>query len=359
MPAQSRRSSSVDAPERASSESALTLGTFSPLLARQAHTAALFGVRHVCLKPGLLQAPRIDFVVGWGQKETAAPAKEFAQRFDLPYLRAEDGFVRSLGLGVLGDPPCSVVLDDLGIYYDATRPSRIESWLNSDWFRVPEAERQRAARCMDSIRRHRISKYNHATAPLRLGRRTRRRVLVVDQTFGDLSVELGCVPPDGFERMLRAARAEHPDAEILIKTHPDVLAGRKRGFLGAAHRDARTQVIGDVVNPIDMLEQVDHVYVATSQLGFEALMLGKTVTCFGVPFYAGWGLTDDRVKVSRRTHKRDLYEVFAAAYLRYARYVNPATGRRGTLEDLIGHIAGRANPQTERTASIMPQAVGI
>ena len=31
----------------------------------------------------------------------------------------------------------------------------------------------------------------------------------------------------------------------------------------------------------------------TSLLGFEALLRGKSVTCLGLPFYAGWGLTDD------------------------------------------------------------------
>lgn len=329
------------------------LATFSPLLAGQAYTASLFGVRQIILKPSFLHADRIDFVVGWGQKETAAPAQEYAQRFGLPYLRAEDGFLRSVGLGVLGAPACSVVLDDLGIYYDARRPSRIEAWLNSRSFHVGDAERRRSATCIDLIRQHRLSKYNHTTATLRLGPKTRPRVLVVDQTVGDLSVALGGVRRDGFRRMLEAARAEQPGAEILIKTHPDVLAGKKVGFLSDIREDRDTRILGEAVNPIELLEQVDHVYVATSQLGFEALMMEKPVTCFGVPFYAGWGLTDDRVAIARRTEKRDLQQVFAAAYLRYARYVNPATGRRGSLEDLIEYIA--MPPTTHGPARLLGQ----
>ena len=39
-----------------------------------------------------------------------------------PALRVEDGFLRSRGLGAELVPPLSLVTDDLGIYYDPTRP---------------------------------------------------------------------------------------------------------------------------------------------------------------------------------------------------------------------------------------------
>jgi capsular polysaccharide export protein len=84
-----------------------------------------------------------------------------------------------------------------------------------------------------------------------------------------------------------------------------------------------------------VLKHMDKVYVATSLMGFEALMLGKPVVCFGMPFYAGWGLTDDRVGCLRRSRQRSVLEVFAGAYVLYSRYVNPVTGRRcGILEAL-------------------------
>jgi capsular polysaccharide export protein len=104
--------------------------------------------------------------------------------------------------------------------------------------------------------------------------------------------------------------------------------------------------------------KVDLVYVATSQLGFEALMLNKPVTCFGMPFYAGWGLTDDRVAIARRTHRRTRHEVFAAAYLRYARYVDPRTGRRGTLEDLIAHIVESRTASSRAPGAALGVALG-
>ena len=126
-----------------------------------------------------------------------------------------------------------------------------------------------------------------------------------------------------------------------MKSHPDVLRGKKRGYLHALSARAQLRTIAQHVNPIALLEQVDKVYVATSQLGFEALMLDKPVTCFGAPFYSGWGLTDDRTPVVRRVQRRSLPELFHAAYLRYARYVDPDSGRRCELEDTIAYLAAR------------------
>lgn len=51
------------------------------------------------------------------------------------------------------------------------------------------------------------------------------------------------------------------------------------------------------------------------------------VTCFGLPFYAGWGLTDDRMPIPRRQARPDLVQLVAAAYVRYCRYVDPLTSQ--------------------------------
>jgi capsular polysaccharide export protein len=166
-----------------------------------------------------------------------------------------------------------------------------------------------------------------------------KKVLVIDQTANDMSLQLGLVKPDAFTRMLKAAKEENPDAEIIIKTHPDVLAGKKRGHYSVDDAKGRVRIIADRVNPIDLLLQVDKIYTATSQMGFEALMANRPVVCFGAPFYAGWGLTDDRVLISRRKEKRTVEEIFAAAYILYSTYINPDTRIRGQIEDVIEHLA--------------------
>lgn len=53
-------------------------------------------------------------------------------------------------------------------------------------------------------------------------------------------------------------------------------------------------------HPHALLNRVEAVYTVSSQLGFEALLLGKPVYCFGMPFYAGWGLTFDSKQCERR-----------------------------------------------------------
>ncbi|MBT8420525.1 MAG: capsular polysaccharide biosynthesis protein, partial [Gammaproteobacteria bacterium] len=105
----------------------------------------------------------------------------------------------------------------------------------------------------------------------------------------------------------------------------------------------RTVVLRGLINPLSLVERMDRVYVVSSTLGFEALLAGKSVTCFGLPWYAGWGATDDRQLCPRRTRTRSVDELFAAAYFHYARYLNPVTHRRGTIFDVIGFLVRQRN----------------
>jgi capsular polysaccharide export protein len=318
-----------------------TVAVFSRRLANIPYLDALLGAERVVLHPDAAEARRIDAVVGWGNKHTTAPAIDYARRHDLPYWRAEDGFLRSVDPGRSGAAPLSLVLDDCGIYYDARTPSRLEVLLGDDAGLLDDtALLDRAGRAMQRIIEARLSKYNNAPPePPRVTTTDRPRVLVVDQTEGDLSIEHGLAEPASFGRMLEAALCEHPDAEILVKTHPDVLAGYRRGCIPAVVRAARVRFIADAVNPLTLLRDIDHVYVVTSQLGFEALLARKPVTVFGAPFYAGWGLTDDRLLIARRRRRRTLEQLFAAAYILYPRYLDPESGRPGQIEDVIEHLA--------------------
>jgi len=312
------------------------VATFSAGIAKIPHLATLLDAERVVLRP---VSPRgIDAVVGWGRKPNTRLGRRFAKHHDLPFLTLEDGFLRSVDLGVAGAPPLSITVDALGAHYDATRPSAIELALAED--DVDDADRARAAACMARMREADLAKYNHAPA-IALEPTDRERVLVVDQTATDLSITLGRCAPGGFGAMLRAALAEHPDAEVLVKIHPDVLheASGKRGNLTHL-RDPRVRLLTEPCSPMSLLRQVDRVYVMSSLTGLEALVAGCAVTCFASPFYAGWGLTDDRGVVPKaRRRRRALEELFGIAYLRYARYVDPETGRRVEAEDVIAHLA--------------------
>lgn len=304
---------------------------FSPGVRKIPGLSAFLG-GEVVFRP---RSPRgLDAVVGWGHKPTAARARRFAESHGLPYVGLEDGFLRSVGLGA-DDPPLSLVVDDEGIYYDARQPSRLESMLERGGFDVPLL--QRASCLRQRLRDVPLSKYNHAPTevPERWRRRDRPTVLVVDQTFGDASVQQGLAMAQTFDRMLEAARDEHPGARVLVKVHPETTTGRKRGYLAGSGLDE----IDAALHPVSLLEQIDAVYVVTSQLGFEAVLMGLPVRCFGVPFYAGWGLTDDDQPAPRRTRRCTVDELAAAALLAYPRYRHPVRDERCEAEDVVEHLA--------------------
>ncbi|WP_439114016.1 capsular polysaccharide biosynthesis protein [Hydrogenophaga sp.] len=310
-------------------------------------------------------------VVAWGRKPSATHAEAIATRQGLPLLRLEDGFLRSFGTGQ-HFAPLSLVVDKVGIYYDSTRPSALEALLASG-VDVLDGLADDVARAKALLLAHRLSKYNHAqhwvgelaewlgeeppSLPSPKGGRSEagergvQRVLVVDQTAGDLSVALGGANADTFAAMLAAARAENPQATVYVKTHPEVTSGRKGGYLtavqdtdagGEAH-GPRTVVLRQAINPLSLIKQMDRVYVVTSTMGFEALLAGKRVTCFGLPWYAGWGATDDRQSCPRRNRLRTVDELFAAAYFHYTRYLNPATHERGNIFDVMDWLVRQRN----------------
>jgi capsular polysaccharide export protein len=309
--------------------------------------AAALGASELLLCPGDSEAARVQAVVGWGQRPTIRRAQAYAVRHGLPFWRLEDGFLRSVRAA--DDRPLSLVLDDRGIYYDARHPSLLESWLNAPQSNDPLVNPgllARAQRCVDFVIENELSKYNnsHLDLPRWLRDETRELVLVVDQTRGDQSIERGLANAATFEQMLQAALDDHPSALVVVKTHPDVRFRGKRGHFSESSLSrhpgrSRLRVLSEPVNPVALLRLVKHVYVCTSQLGFEGLLLGKPVTCFGAGFYSGWGLTQDRHPVSRRTRRRSALELAAAALLMYPRYLHPVRREPCPAEVVLEHLA--------------------
>lgn len=270
-------------------------------------------------------------VIAWGRKPSAAAALAFANRHGLALLRIEDGFLRSVEVGNQA-PALSVVVDDLGIYYDASTPSRLEMLVACP---LTEAQHIRAQALVSAWQAARVSKYNHAREYA--GELPARYVLVADQTQGDASIRHGLADASSFQRMLAAALAENPDCTVLLKTHPEVMAGRKRGHFdfAALLQNPRILVLAEDVHPASLIEHAETVYVVTSQVGFEGLLWGKRVRCFGMPFYAGWGLTQDELPAPDRRQPALLENLVHAALLEYPRYIDPETGRRCEAERVI------------------------
>ena len=320
----------------------MPVGIFSKGILRTVPYLEVFLQDKVVLNP---KSPEgLTAVAGWGYKPTAKKAIKKAKEWGLPYLALEDGFIRSIGLG-FEEPPLSLIVDPVGIYYDASKPSLLENILNSDGWEKPELLME-AERLRELILKYEISKYNRSI-PLPEGffesYRGKEKILVVDQTKGDMSVVLGGAKEEDFSLMLERALDENPGAVLFVKVHPDVLKGKKKGYLTKVKTRDRVVLIGENFNPVRIIKNVDAVYTVSSQMGFEGLILEREVHCFGIPFYAGWGLTKDHKPIPRRKKRRSLLELLAASYILYPRYLKPGKDSLGSVFDVVEFIANSRN----------------
>jgi capsular polysaccharide export protein len=255
---------------------------------------------------------------------------------DVDVVRVEDGFLRSVGLGAELTRPLSWVMDGEGIYYDATVPSDLEHLLQT-LDTTPQLV-ARAARLRSLIVASGITKYCVGVDSWQRPAGQERVILVPGQVETDASIRFGAAGiRDNFE-LVRAVREANPDAYVVHKPHPDVVAGlRLRGDRDFEARAWSDEIVTDV-SMSEMLKRVDEVHVMTSLAGFEALLREKTVVCYGHPFYAGWGLTRDVVPLPRRTRRLTLDELVAGALIAYPRYVSRSTQRLTSPEQVLEEL---------------------
>jgi capsular polysaccharide export protein len=292
------------------------------------------------LSPILKKIDKKVFII-WGVGGDEDICK-LAQAFNIPVYRMEDGFVRSVGLGAMLTPPYSLCLDKQGMYFDATQPSDLEDILNNYDFSKDHELMNQAKECIELLMNQGISKYNHVkkkNVEQIYGKKTRKRVLVIGQVEDDASILKGCNKKWTNNDLVRLARKENPDAEIIYKPHPDVLTGRRAIQSNPNEIAHLAKVIVEPLSLVDSFQTVDHVYTITSLSGFEALLRGIPVTTVGAPFYSGWGLTDDRQVTNRRTRKLTIEEIFAGAYILYPRYVDPYSKESLSLKETIKRIS--------------------
>lgn len=284
--------------------------------------------------------------VGWGRKKSGFKAIESAKKNHVPFLLLEDGFIRSIGLGVDGSKSFSLVEDNIGIYYDATSPSKLEIVLKENEFN--DALLFQAQEAISLIKKYKISKYNNAPLELPVYLKTKtKKVLIIAQTKGDSSLQYGYAETFDHKEIVLKALENNPDADIYLKIHPDVLAGKKESNIDIEFAKKHCKIITENINPIILLEVFEKVYTQTSQMGFEALLLGKKVEVFGAPFYVGWHLEnltwhlDEKIKeeiLQRRGKNLSLIEIFAGAYILYTTYYNPYKKRKSDIIDTINEI---------------------
>jgi capsular polysaccharide export protein len=259
-------------------------------------------------------------ILVWGRRP------EIPAGFHGRSARVEDGFIRSKGLGASFNFPYSWVIDQSGIYFDAGGPSDLEHLLNAGF---PAADLAEAACLIDVLREKRLTKYNLTGNPVSLDPaavRGRKVVLVPGQVEADASIAFGSPELKSNIALLKRVREMEPDAYLIFKAHPDLVAGARHGrVLPDGFADACDLAVTDG-NVLDWLDLSQEVHTMTSTVGFEALIRQVPVVTYGMPFYAGWGLTTDRLECPRRKRRLTLEELVCGTLMRYPRYLNPETG---------------------------------
>jgi len=319
-----------------------------------AFSRGIRAIRHLCvladvdlvLSPKQIKRRALEptCVLVWGRKSNTEAALTYAQNHGIAVVYLEDGWIRSSAKDPHSRTCYSILKDETGVYYDSRAPSDLENLLNlpaAAFAKVATKEQIDYARtCRQRLISNNITKYNFTSMQMdkSVFAGAIKQVLVVDQTRDDASVRFGGMDALAFEDMLHKAIAENPDARIVVRVHPDVVSGRREGYLQELANQLDVDISADAVNPILLLKQVDKVYVGTSQLGYEALLCEKPVVVFGEPFYAGWGLTDDRAELTRRTQERSIDELFYATHIALARYCNPVTGEPWHLHECLEHV---------------------
>ncbi|WP_372839363.1 capsular polysaccharide biosynthesis protein [Phaeovulum sp.] len=276
-----------------------------------------------------------DGVAVWGRSPTAWRGEAVAARRKVPLVRIEDAFLRSVLPGRAGGAPIGLLIDPIGVHFDSSAPSLIERMLAED----PPCTEDILQRSVAGIARLialDFSKYNfHDTsAPLP----DPGFVLVVDQTAGDASIAFGGASAADFQHMLATAEAEHPGKRIVIKTHPETAMGLRQGHFASGALAPHIEILAAPVSPWKLLQRAIAVYTVTSQLGYEAILLGHRPRVFGQPFYAGWGLSDDERPVARRGQKRSAEQLFAVTHLLAPVWYDPCRNRRCSFEDALNQI---------------------
>jgi capsular polysaccharide export protein len=276
-------------------------------------------------------------IFSWGMKldpKIISAAKRFGNKVN--YI--EDGFIRSVNLGATKTPPMSLTLDTKAPYFSSRVSTDLEDILNDYNFDEDPKLIERAVRIKEKLLEFGVSKYNNAPNVNMediYGPKLKTRILVVGQVEGDASILFGSAKRFTNNDLVMIAALENPDAQIIYKPHPDVLAKHRPEVSDPKELEHIAQILSLPVSLADSFHGVDHVYTITSLAGFEAILRGIKVTCLGAPFYSGWGITDDRQPTPSRKRNLSVDEILAASYILYPLYLDPIKRERIEVEEAI------------------------
>lgn len=290
-------------------------------------------------------------------KNFLAKNKDFAINQNDKFL-IEDGFIRSIGLGCNFIPASSLCIDSNAMYYDGTKESDLENIIRE--ICLNESQEDRIKKIIQTIIENNISKYNShllvkhknsndnynsiikqiksARDDNKLNIQNSKKVIfVVGQVADDASITSYNSDIKDIVSLIKYIRAKNPRAFIIYRPHPDVMVKKRRGE--QAHMmeiSTLCDILVDCEIPItQILPEIDELHTISSLVGFEALVRGKQVFTYGMPFYAGWGLTQDYHKNDRRGVKKNIYELAYACLISYPLYYDYLNSSLCNIERIL------------------------
>jgi len=261
----------------------------------------------------------------------------YAKEHKMTIYRIEDAFIRSVALGSGFAKPYSLSIDSRGIYFDPRKPSDLEYLLEN--YEFSEELLQRAKRVREEVVASKFSKYNHlAHQTIEIDRAKYEKViLVTGQVEDDMSIKFGAYGLNNSD-LLEMVKKNNPNAYIIYKPHPDVLSGNRVGHVPKEVTERCANEIQTDISIDSCIAVADEIHTLTSGAGFDALLRQKRVFTYGMPFYAGWGLTTDYRECERRTRELTLDELVSATLILFPRYISPKTGEFCEVEQTLQEL---------------------
>ena len=269
-------------------------------------------------------------IVCWGCKYDYKDSLSIAIKEEV-----EDGFLRSVGLGVEKVMPMSLIVDGSSIHFDRNRVSTIKAMAYRRQ-QLGEELLRRSERCIAFIKNYDIDKYNISRSPSLIElSKSEEYVLVLGQVDSDASIRYACEVPITSNQLVYLAKMRHPFSKIIYRPHPEVV--RELQTDQESFKNLKRICIlddsGSSLTELLRADEIKKVYTISSLSGMESLFYNKEVYVYGSPFYSGWGLTNDFNTPFIKSVK--LSELFYYSYIDYPIYICPFTNDRITVEETL------------------------
>ena len=204
------------------------------------------------------------------------------------------------------------LVDSKAMYFDGRQSTELEDSING--LKVGYRHTQDCYGEMKSeiiaqkMTKFTFSENHHALIP------QKNDIIIFGQCVGDMAIQATETLCQTNTELIDHFMNEYQGAgKVFYKSHP-------RNWCNPSDEEYIARNFPEVVlvaadqHPISLLQHLPTCVVNTSGLGFEALMRGCSVVCYGVSFYSNWGFTQDKINCDRRINRPD-FDDFAAFFL--------------------------------------------